>query len=168
MNILNVKGLTFFRGKLAKICFGIVVGYIALSYFMSLTAFVSPTQEQRWDTGIDALSETSYGAGEVVTINGYLREGTQFLSNGEYFSFTSPETITWVVTIIDPVNTPVYYADGVINDAQGNIQLDPLTYTVPNSPRIGTYRIRVYVLTDYLPTGDLRLNLVNEGTFEVI
>jgi hypothetical protein len=50
--------------------------------------------------------------------------------------------------------------------AQGDILLNPVTFTAPNVK--GTYRIRIVVWTEYLPDGETRTNLINEATFEVV
>jgi hypothetical protein len=168
MNSINIKKAYSFKEKIPQILFGILISFVILTYIVSLMAFVSPSEEQRWDTSIQTLSTTSYYANEDVSITGLLTEGTDFILNGEYFSFTSSETITWIITIIDPSNAPVYYSDGTISDAQGDIVLSPITYTIPSNPTLGTYTIKVFVITEYLPTGEIRINQVNEETFEVI
>ncbi|MFC1804194.1 hypothetical protein ACFL0D_09570 [Thermoproteota archaeon] len=154
--------------NLPRILLGFIVAILLVTYTISLVAFISPSQEKRWDTNVEDIIPTSYQAGEDVSITGYIEEGTQFLENGEYFFFSSPETVTWIITIADPSNMPVHFDKGTIIDAEGDLQIGPITYTLPSNPALGSYKVRVFVITDFLPSGDIRINEINEGSFQVI
>jgi hypothetical protein len=141
--------------------------YLIITYTLSLSAFVSPSQERRWDTSIEPLAYPTYQRTTSVSITGLLEQGTQFIDDGEYFSFTNPETIIWAIIILDPNNVPVHFTRNQIIDAQGDQTLSLITYSIPPDATLGVYKIRLIVLTELLPTGDLRTNFIHETTFEV-
>ena len=60
----------------------------------------------------------------IFSITGYIEEGTQFLENGEYFFFSSPETVTWIITIADRFNIP-----RAQRDCRGAAPIDPAGLT---------------------------------------
>ena len=154
--------------NLSRILLGLIVAILLVTYTISLVAFISPSHEKRWDTNVEDIVPASYRAGEDVSITGYIEEGTQFLENGEYFFFSSPETVTWIITIANRFNMPVHFDTGTIIDAEGDLQIGPIVYTLPSNPALGFYKVRVFVITDFLPSGDIRINEINERRFEVI
>ena len=62
---------------------------------------------------------------------------------------------------------PVFIDTGSIANAQGDIIVNPDPYTLPSSATLGTYKIRIVVWTDLLPSGETRTDTIFEKTFVV-
>jgi hypothetical protein len=124
----------------------------------------------RWNTEIDTLVPATYNRGDIVSITGLLEEGTEYLRYSPYLysSWSSPEDIMWAIVILSPTNTPFYVETGTLIDIEGNYSLDPVNVNIPSSAEFGTYKIRVIIWTDLLPTGETRTNIITEGSFEVV
>ena len=155
------------RQLIIKSILVIVIVYSLFTYFVSLLAFISPSQKQRWDTSIQTITPSTIKPGKTVTVTGFLEEGTQYL-NGYYHDFTSPEEVTWIVIVIDPNNIPIHMEWDTIPSASGDRPLDTFSFNLPATAVKGTYKIRVLVWTKWLPDGEARTNIINEKSFEVV
>ena len=144
----------------------IISGILVFSYLGALFAFISPSPELRWNSSISYINDVAFNPGDTVTINGSIEEGTQYFLLSNYYDFLNSETIRWFVTIKDPNNLPIHLETGTLN-VIGNRTLDQFSFGLPSNAVSGTYHVRVFVWTDYLPSGDTRTYLVNEKTFEV-
>jgi hypothetical protein len=103
----------------------------------------------------------------MVNITGLLDEKPQFMEQWKYYYyFGSAEAVRWSILVIDPYDSPIQLFTGTLSNAQGDILLNPVTFTAPNVK--GFYRIRIVVWTEYLPDGETRTNLINETSFEVV
>ena len=138
------------------------------TYITTLLAFISPSQELRWNTSISSINKQTFQKGETVTIMGFLEEGTEYFSKGNYYYFTASEDIVWFVNVLDPNNQPIYFRTPVsVAGASGDISTGNISFPLPSNAVAGTYRIRLIVWTDLLPGGETRTYLVNEAEFEV-
>jgi len=155
------------RHLIIKSILAIIIAYSLLTYFVSLLAFISPSQEQRWDTSIQTITPSPITPGTTVTVTGFLEEGSQYLM-GYYHYFSSPEAVTWIVIVIDPNNMPIHMESGTIASALGDRPLDTFNFNLPTTAVKGTYKIRVLVWTEWLPDGEARTNIINEESFEVV
>ena len=156
------------RKKESLIVLGsILAGVLLISYAISIFAFISPSRDLRWETSVVSLDKTSYTAGEPVVMNILLEEGTEFLEDGGYFDFVSPEDIIWTISVFDPDNAPIYVHSTQMSDAMGDVSQNDVSSTLPDDASPGTYKIRVTVWTELLPSGETRTLLINERTFEV-
>ena len=156
------------KQKIYLLTLAVVIGSILVSYTISLFAFVSPTVDLRWETSVINFDQPDYSRGETVTLTGYLEEGTQYYYFIQYYYFVTGEPVTWAVIVMDSVNMPIYIETGVLSDLQGDLTLDPVSFAIPATASLGTYKVRIMVWSDLLPTGVTRTNIINEGTFEVI
>ena len=139
------------------------------TYMVSLFAFISPTQELRWSTSISSINPPPIKRGDTVTITGFLEEGTQFLENGNYYFFPAPENIRWIVNVLDPNNTPIYFKSPTnLILKEKDFYTDVIVFTLPGNAALGTYKIRIMVWTDWLPDGETRTYLIDEKEFTVI
>ena len=132
-----------------------IILIVLTSYTISLIAFISPSQELRWNTAFQPITPTQYNKGGQVSLMGLLEEGENFIQDGQYFSFTSPESVTWAITIMDPNKMPVYFQEGTLADIQGNQQI-PLTFNIPTDAASGTYTVKLIVWNAPLPSGNTR------------
>lgn len=119
-------------------------------------AFISPSQDLRWEGSVSYLDKPSYSPGNTVNIIGALEEGTQYFLSGNYYDFTSPIIVRWVLIVKDPNNMPVHIDTGLLSDVIGDTELSPVTVYLPSNAAVGIYKIRVFVWTDWLPTGETR------------
>lgn len=152
---------------LASILTLIVVSGL-FTYIVSLFAFISPTQELRWDASITTINKQTFNRGETVTISGLLEEGTEYIENGSYYFFTSSENIVWIINVLDPNNLPIHLAYTAVPNAWGDIDTGNINFNLPADAATGTYTIRIMVWTDWLPDGETRTYLINEMEFTVI
>ena len=144
----------------------VVIGYTIFSYSIALFAFISPSAELRWGTNA-FTDQPSYSRGTQVTLTGFLEEGTAYFNIINYYYFTYSETVTWGVIVLSSDNTPVYIVTGTLTD-QGDITLDPLPkYDISPTASVGTYKVRIMVWSDLLPSGETRTITINEETFQV-
>jgi len=139
----------------------VIISYAIISYGVSLFAFESPTQDQRWETSV--TTGGPYSIGQQVTLTGALEQGIS-----EYFSFTSPEDITWAILVIDSSNKPIRLEYGTRSAADGDLILDVVQFNLPDGTSAGLAQVRVIVWSGLLPIGETRTHLVHEGTFMVI
>src|SRR4030042_1042551 len=149
-----------FAGLLALV---IVSGLF--TYITSLFAFISPTQELRWNASISSINKQTFHKGETVIITGLLEEGTEYFTKGYYYYFTSPEDIVWIVNVLGPNNLPIHLAYSSVFNAQGDINTSNINFNLPADAATGTYKIRIMVWTDLLPDGETRTYLINEAEF---
>ena len=154
------------RQLIIKSILVIVIVYSLFTYFVSLLAFISPSQEQRWDTSIQTITPSPITPGTTVTVTGFLEEGTQYLM-GYYHYFSSPEAVTWIVIVIDPNNMPIHLESGTAS-VLGDKTIDAFSFNLPATAVKGTYKIRVLVWTEWLPDGEARTNIINEKSFKVV
>ena len=154
------------KGKQAVLLLSIVIGIMIFSYLGALFAFISPSPELRWNASISYINDIAFNPGETVTVNGFIEEGTQYYLLGNYYDFQASETTRWFVIIIDPNKQPIHFETGTLA-AIGDQTLDQFSFDLPSNAVSGQYRVRVFVWTDYLPSGDTRTYLVNEKTFTV-
>jgi hypothetical protein len=136
------------------------------TYSQSLIAFISPSSELRWNTELQGLS-ASYSRGSTVSLTGFLEEGTEYIQDGDYFVFTTPETVTWTITIKDSNNMPVFFETGQLTDLSGDFTLPAETYDIAVDAATGTYTVKLIVWSALLPSGNTRTYIINEGSFEV-
>ena len=144
----------------------IAIASLLSSYVGSLFAFISPSMEFRWQSSVSALQPT-YSKGDTVPITGLLEEATQYIENGEYFVFDTPEDVMWTLLIMGPDDLPISITSGILSSAMGYITLDTINYTIKQIDPSGTYTVRVVVWTSTLPDGDTRTYTINEGSFVV-
>jgi hypothetical protein len=142
--------------------------YLFFSYCISLFAFISPSGDLRWDGEVSTITSTQYHRGQTVAITGFLEEATQYKETGVYFTFTYPENVVYSITVMDPDDLPIYHKTESLSSIQGDITLDPISFTLASDALYGTYKVRVLVWTDWLPNGDTRTYQIQEQTFEVI
>jgi hypothetical protein len=145
----------------------ILVSYTLVTYVGSLFAFVSPSKELRWDGNIDYINKPSFTAGENVMIQGLLLQGETYFEQGQYYSFSYSENIRWILVVMDPNHLPIYFESNPVVNAQGDVSIGSINFTIPNNAATGTYDVRLMVWTDWLPGGETRTNTINEITFEV-
>ena len=148
----------------------IITGYILVTYAVSLVAFVSPSENMRWNSDVDTIVPATYNRGDTVSITGLLEEGTEYLKYGPYYylSFSSTEDITWAVIVLSPSNVPFSIQTGSLSGITGDFAITPVSVNIPSNAELGTYTVRVIIWTDLLPTGETKTNLINEGSFEVV
>ena len=146
----------------------LIAGFMLSTYITSLSAFVSPTSTLRWETSVYSFDQSDYSRGDPVTLTGFLEEGTSYYNLIQYYYFLTGEPITWTVIVLSPSNMPIYITSDVIADAQGDITLDPISFTLASSAELGTYKVRIIVWSDFLPSGATRTNAIHEDTFEVV
>ncbi|MFC1803163.1 hypothetical protein ACFL0D_04255 [Thermoproteota archaeon] len=156
------------KQKIYLITLAVVLGSILVSYTVSLFAFISPTADLRWETSVIDFDQLDYSRGESVTLTGFLEEGTQYFNVIQYYYFLTGEPVTWAVIVMDPNNMPIHIYTDTISDLEGDLTLDPLSFNIPTSASLGTYKVRIMVWTDLLPTGVTRTKTINEGSFEVV
>jgi hypothetical protein len=155
------------KSRQAFLILSIIIGIIFVSYFGALSAFISPSPELRWNSSISYINDIAYNPGDTVTVTGFIEEGTQYFLLGNYYDFQSSETVRWFVIILDPNYQPIHIETGTLFDAIGNQTLDQFSFDLPINSVSGQYRVRVFVWTDWLISGDTRTYLVNEKTFGV-
>ena len=156
--------------RLVLLTLSIVVAYILFSYSQALFAFVSPTPDMRWETSVTNFDQPSYQGGDIVTLTGFLEEGTQYYYLMiDYYYFTSGESILYGIVVLDPNNMPVHVETGTLGDIDGDHTLDPISFTLSPTATLGNYKVRIVVWTDLLENNGLsRTKAINEGIFEVI
>ncbi len=154
------------NSKQALLLLSIIITIIVFSYLGALFAFISPSPELRWNASISYINDIAFIPGETVTVNGFIEEGTQYYLLGDYYDFQGSETTRWFVIIIDPNKQPIHLETGTL-DAIGNQTLNQFSFDLPSNAVSGQYNVRVFVWTDWLPSGDTRTYLINEKTFTV-
>jgi hypothetical protein len=154
------------KSKLTALVIISLIIFTLGSYSMGLIAFVSPSQENRWNTEIPGINPT-YSRGTTVSLNGVLEEGTQFIQNGEYFAFTAPESVRWAITIKNQANMPVYFETDIIANIQGDQLLNQKEFDIPLDAELGTYTVKLIIWNDLLPQGNTRTHEIAEASFEV-
>lgn len=155
------------KNKIVTILLLVIIIVTVSTYITSLFAFISPSEAQRWDTSIQTVNPPTINRGTTVTVTGLLEEGSQFMM-GYYHYFSSAENIRWIVVVVDPNNMPIYITSGTVAGALGDINLGPLNFNIPTTAALGTYKIRVLVWTDWLPSGETRTNIIHEELFVVV
>jgi hypothetical protein len=135
---------------------------------ISLFAFISPTQELRWSSSITYINKPVLNPGNTVNVTGFLEEGTEYFERGNYYFFTAPEDVRWVLIVMDPNNLPIYMGSDVLTNAISDITEDSITFTLSSTAAPGTYKIRLLIWTDWLPGGETRTYIINEYEFEVV
>ena len=171
--MLNMRlSITFNDENRRQILFTGIMVILVLSglftYMVSLFAFKSPSPELRWNALVTSINKPTFQKGETVTITGLLEEGTEYFQKGYYYYFTSPENIVWIVNVLDPNNMPVHFEYLEVANAQGDININDIDFTLSTTALTGTYKIRVMVWNSWLPDGETRTYIINEAEFEVI
>ena len=147
---------------------GAVIVFILSTYAISLLAFVSPSQELRWDGSIQYINGLTFSPGDTVLIEGYIEEGDTYFNKGFYYYFVGGEDIRWIINVMDTFNNPVHFETGAISLAQGDNELPQISFDLPGTAKTGTYTVKVIIWTDWLPDGDTRSHTIDIITFEVV
>jgi hypothetical protein len=159
---------SFFSGarKYKQILSIIVASLTIFSYIMAIYAFDSPSSGLRWNSD-SYIPESSYSRGDTVNIYGSIEEAQRYLYFGQYFSFTSDVDVRWIVIVKGPNNEPIHIETDLLTMFSGDLDLDLVNFALPSNAATGTYTVRVFVWSDWLPGGETMTYQVSERTFEV-
>jgi len=148
------------------------------SYIGALSAFVSPSQEFRFQGRVSSIedyyfadySSLAFGAGGTVRITGMVLYADQYWSapSYSYYYFAGTTSVKWIVLVMDPNHLPIHMASGTLEGAGESDQALPeVSFDLPSSAESGEYTVRVMAWSDWLPTGDTLTVKVEEDTFTV-
>ena len=168
MDLLNGFLLNDKKRVIASVLILAATAYTLSTYIISLSAFVSPSQQLRWDVDLTYINSPAFTPGQTVTVEGVLIEGDTYFERGVYYFFTAPEDIVWFVNVVDPNHMPVEFTDDTISTALGDQIIGQLSFTLPNDAVTGTYTLKLVVWSGWLPDGETRTDLIGELTFEVV
>jgi len=152
----------------ASAVFGVLIVFILSTYVVSLFAFVSPSNELRWDGGIQYINGPTFNPSDTVIIEGYIEEGSTYFMKGFYYYFAGGEDVRWIINVMDEFYNPVHIETGTIVNAIGDNALPQISFDLPSNAPAGTYTVKVIIWTDWLPDGETRSNIIHEITFEVV
>ncbi len=167
INIMQRVGSPSNKKTIITAALSLIVIVSLYSYITALLAFISPSSNLRWEGSVSYIGPSPFSPGESVTITGAVEEATQYIFDGDYYFFIGSEDIRWFIVVIDPNYKPIHYATGTLSDFSGSGDLSTVNFNLPSNAVIGTYKVRVFVWTDYLPGGETRTLNILEEEFEV-
>lgn len=161
---------TFTHDKRSKIFTGVLtvlIVYMMVTYVITLFAFISPSQDQRWSSSVTSISPSTIRRGDTVTFTAFYEEGLEYKFKDLYYYFFSSEDVHCIFIVLDPNNKPIFMDDEPVT-GQGNIEIPGINFVIPNDAALGEYTIRVFVWTDWLPEGESRTYTIEEAKFSVV
>jgi len=151
-----------------------IIGIITLvsvgSYIIALLAFVSPTEELRWEAEVVDFvyywgsSQSSFNPGDEIVIKGAVIEGDSW---GPYAYAFNPISVRWIINVKGPYYEAVYFTSGTNSSADGNFNIPDVRFTLPSDAANGQYTARLMLWTGWLPSGDTRTLHMTELIFTV-
>ena len=154
------------RKRITTISVSILICFTLFSYVSAIMAFESPSSGLRWNS--DAyINAPAYSPGDTVHIFGSIEEAESYFSFGNYYFFTADINIRWIVTVKGPDNSLTHMETNILTGISGDQDFDEVTFTLPINAVSGTYTVKVFAWSDWLPTGETRTYVVSEQTFEV-
>lgn len=152
-----------------------IIGIITLvsvgSYIIALLAFVSPTEELRWEAEVVDFvyywggSQSSFNPGDEIVIKGTVIEGDEW---GPYaYTFDNPISVRWIINVKGPNDEAVYFTSGTNSSAIDDFDIPDVRFTLPSDAANGQYTARLMLWTGWLPSGDTRTLHMTELTFDV-
>lgn len=151
----------------------LVGGGAIFSYVVAIFAFNAPTQDLSmrfnsvgtYTTG-DA-AQTAFAKGETVRVKVAFEMADYYWSAPSYYYFATGESYRVIYTIVDGDGMPVYFysTTGTINQAQVvNAFVD---YASSPSATAGTYTVKAYLWSDWLPAGNALAPSGGSATFTI-
>lgn len=164
--VFNVQSYFSDKKKYAQILSLVVVSLTVYSYILAIYAFDSPSSGLRWNS-VSYVPEPSYSPGDTVNIYGSIEEAQRYLYFGEYSSFMTSIDARWIIIVKGPNNEPVYMNSDVLTSFSGDLDLDLVSFVLPSTSATGTYTVKTFVWSDWLPDGESMTYQISERTFEV-
>ena len=158
----NTKKIT-----ISSILIVMIFTFTIFSYVTAIYAFDSPFSGLRWNSNA-YLPETVFSPGDTVQIFGSIEEAERYFYFGEYFSFSTTPNIRWIVTVKGPNEEPLFLESDLLSSFSGNLDFDVVNFVLPSNSAPGTYTVKVFVWTDWLPAGETRTYIISEKDFEVV
>ena len=160
--------------KLLALSLLMLVGVGAFySYVISLHAFTAPSQDLSlrfnsvgtYTTG--DVMKTAFAKGDTVRVKISFEMADYYWSGPSYYYFSSGESYRLIYTVVDGSGMPVYFSSttGAINQAQ--VKNDLADYLSLSSAAAGTYTVKVYLWSDWLPSGDALAPGGGSATFTI-
>jgi hypothetical protein len=174
--------------KLLAISLLTLVGVGALySYVIALYAFNAPSQDLSlrfnsvgtFDTG--DVAKTAFAKGDTVRIkisfemadyywsapSYYWSAPSYYWSAQSYYYFSSGESYRLIYTVVDGSGMPVYFSSTTGAITQAQVKNDLADYLSLSSAAAGTYTVKVYLWSDWLPDGDALAPGGGSATFTI-
>ena len=167
--------------KLLAISLLTLVGVGALySYVIALYAFNAPSQDLSlrfnsvgtFDTG--DVAKTAFAKGDTVRIkisfemaDYYWSAQSYYWSAQSYYYFSSGESYRLIYTVVDGSGMPVYFSSTTGAITQAQVKNDLADYLSLSSAAAGTYTVKVYLWSDWLPDGDALAPGGGSATFTI-
>ena len=167
--------------KLLAISLLTLVGVGALySYVIALYAFNAPSQDLSlrfnsvgtFDTG--DVAKTAFAKGDTVRIkisfemaDYYWSAPSYYWSAQSYYYFSSGESYRLIYTVVDGSGMPVYFSSTTGAITQAQVKNDLADYLSLSSAAAGTYTVKVYLWSDWLPDGDALAPGGGSATFTI-
>jgi hypothetical protein len=144
------------------------------SYVVAIFAFEAPSQDlsMRFNSvgtfDTSNVAKTAFAKGDTVRIKVQFEMADYYWSApSDYYYFSSGESYRLIYTVSDGSGTPVYFTSstGTMSAAQvSNLFSD---YVSLSSATAGTYTVKVYLWSDWLPSGEALAPAAGSTTFTI-
>jgi hypothetical protein len=148
-----------------------VIGFAAVgTYIAALFAFNTPIQElpirvntvNTYDTG-DVL-KGAFNKGNTVRVKAAIEMATTY---NMYYYFAGSESYRIIFTISDGSSRPMYIVSETATINPGQVKTHSIDWVIPTGADAGTYTVKVYVWSDFLPGGVALAPMGGSNTFTV-
>lgn len=148
------------------------------SYITALFAFISPYEEYPLDltsAGTYTTSNnpsTAFSKGSVVRVKGTVEKATAYWDTPPppyttYSSFSGSTSCRVFITVIDPNNLPIQFYTTTQSLTIGQSADCAVDTAITSSAPSGTYKVKILVWSDSLPTGVSLTPTIETITFTV-
>lgn len=143
----------------------IAFGILFSTYFSSLFAFIAPEQSlplyitQRSTTDQYGTPKTTFKRGDMVLVNATIEMATAYYYNTYYYYYyyyTQPTKYLFIVEILYG-DTPVFIGFVFHEIPPGGISTSGVGYSIPLNAPTGTYTVKIFVWSNWLTKGGVRL-----------
>jgi hypothetical protein len=160
--------------KLLAISLLVLIGGGAIfSYVVALYAFNAPSQDLSlrfnsvgtYDTG--NVVKTAFAKGDTVRIKVSFEMADYYWSAPSYYYFETGDAYRLIYTVVDGTGMPVYFSSTTSTITQAQVKNDLADYLSLSSAAAGTYTVKVYLWSDWLPSGEALEPSGGSATFTI-
>ncbi|MDP2899602.1 MAG: hypothetical protein Q8O47_01360 [Candidatus Bathyarchaeota archaeon] len=160
----------------------VIGGWAIFSYVVALYAFNAPSQDLSmrfnsvgtYDTG--NVAKSAFTKGDTVRVKVSFEMADYYWSAPSYYwsapsyyyyYFSSGDAYRLIYTVSDGSGMPVYFSSVTGTITQAQVKDDLANYISLSSASAGTYTVKVYLWSDWLPGGVVLAPGAGTATFTV-
>lgn len=160
--------------KLLALSLLVVIGGGAIfSYVVALYAYNAPSQDLSmkfnsvgtYDTG--NVAKSAFTKGDTVRVKVSFEMADYYWSAPNYYYFSSGDAYRLIYTVSDGSGMPVYFSSVTGTITQAQVKNDAADYINLSSAAAGTYTVKVYLWSDWLPSGEALAPSGGSATFTI-